>query len=117
MRKAILLCLAALALAAPAAHGRGSVAQLCTNCAFGDRRNYCIKCGAYTFGKGVPARLCENCGFGERWKYCVKCGAYTFGTGRIFPSVTLSRNVRLASSILGTARGFSARFPAGGIMI
>lgn len=78
MRKAILLCLAALALAAPAAHGRGSVAQLCTNCAFGDRRNYCIKCGAYTFGKGVPAVLCQNCAFGDRKKYCLKCGRYLF---------------------------------------
>ena len=49
MRKAILLCLAALALAAPAAHGRGSVAQRWTNCAFGDRKKHCLKCGRYLF--------------------------------------------------------------------
>ena len=78
MRKAILLCLAALALAAPAAHGRGSVAQLCTNCGFGERWKYCVKCGAYTFGKGVPAVLCQNCAFGDRKKHCLKCGRYLF---------------------------------------
>lgn len=78
MRKKIVTCLLLLALAASAAQARSYIAQLCSNCAFGDRRRYCVKCGAYTFDKGVPARLCENCGFGDRKKHCLKCGRYLF---------------------------------------
>ena len=82
MRKYCLLFIVMMLLAVPtAASARYYMAMLCSDCAFGDRKKNCIKCGRYTFDRGVPARLCDSCGFGDRAKYCVKCGRYTFGRG------------------------------------
>ncbi|MDY3869221.1 MAG: hypothetical protein SOZ52_07600 [Pyramidobacter sp.] len=81
MRKALLIALVLALAGVHVVHAASSVATLCSNCSFGDRKNYCVKCNKYTFGKGVKARLCSNCAFGDKKNYCVKCNKYTFGKG------------------------------------
>ena len=79
MRKGLLLAAALALLSAAAALGAQSYeAILCSNCAFGDKQNYCVKCGAYTFGRGAAAQLCSTCSFSNRKKHCIKCGAWLF---------------------------------------
>ena len=51
-------------------------ARLCQNCAFGSKKEYCVKCGNWAPHNYSPAGLCNNCGFGSRADYCVKCGKW-----------------------------------------
>lgn len=47
-------------------------AMLCSQCAAGDKGTRCVKCGK--IGANIPARLCDQCGFGQKKNECIKCG-------------------------------------------
>ena len=56
-------------------------AMLCSNCGFGTKKDYCVKCGRWLAGSGEPARLCSSCGFGNKKDYCIKCGRWVANNG------------------------------------
>ncbi len=51
-------------------------ARVCSDCAFGNKKDYCVKCGRWCPNNYVPARLCGTCSFGNKKDYCVKCGRW-----------------------------------------
>lgn len=53
-----------------------SPAGLCGNCGFGSRKDNCVKCGKWVGNTSYPARICNNCAFGNKKEYCVKCGKW-----------------------------------------
>lgn len=52
-------------------------ARLCGQCGFGNKYEYCVKCGKWCPRDYKQARLCGQCGFGDRKNHCVKCGKIT----------------------------------------
>jgi len=54
-------------------------AYLCSNCGFGSKKDDCVLCGKWIGGHGIPACICSNCGFGSKKENCVKCGKWRGG--------------------------------------
>ena len=77
-KKALLaICVLVLVAATPADAGAPRFkARLCNNCAFGSKKDNCVKCGKWAPNGYSPAGLCSNCGFGAKVEYCVKCGKW-----------------------------------------
>ena len=52
----------------------GSMAQLCSSCGSGSKKDDCVKCGKRISSGGSMAQLCSSCGSGSKKDNCIKCG-------------------------------------------
>lgn len=60
---------------------KGIKAQLCQDCGFGAKKDYCAKCNKWVASNGIPAQLCQDCGFGAKKDNCCKCGKWVASNG------------------------------------
>jgi len=49
-------------------------AMICSNCAFGNKKDNCAKCDKWMGSQKKDAYICNNCGFGSKKTNCIKCG-------------------------------------------